>query len=346
MDFPLDDSAHQLVAGKLPGALLQRLIEQYVDADDSVVIGPEVGADAAAIRIASPLMIVKSDPITFPTPNVARYLVNVNANDVACMGGIPRWMLVTALLPAGDTTASDVEQIFRELSAACKDLGIVLVGGHTEITESVRSPVLVGMLVGESDDSRLLDLRRSEPGDELLLCNSVAIEGTAILANEAPAEALSGIDDLILDQARDLTNTPGISVVEAAERLIDSGVVVRGMHDPTEGGIATALWETARVTGCSIELVREIPIRDDTSEICDALGLDPLGLIASGALLSVVRSGDASTAIQSLRQVGIECTLLGVLSESGNGEPAVTLAGGDPLPTFETDEIARYFSST
>ena len=341
----MHDDARNLIAGKLPGALLQRLIEKYVTTDESVVVGPEVGADAAAIKVGSPLLIVKSDPITFPTPNIARYLVNVNANDVACMGGRPRWVLVTALLPAGDTTDREVEEIFAELSSACGELGIILIGGHTEITESVRSPVLVGMLLGESNDDQLLDLRRSRAGDHLLLCNSIAIEGTAILANEAPAESLKDIQESVLNDARNLTTCPGISVIPATQILTESGVTVRGMHDPTEGGIATALWETARVTGCSINLTTEIPIREDTRIICESLGLDPLGLIASGALLSVVEASDSLQAVRALDFAGIECTLLGELVEPEAGSPAVFMADGSALPIFETDEIARYFST-
>ena len=340
----MDGSAH-LAAGKLPGALLQRLIEDHVRQDASVIIGPEVGADAAALRIDSQAIVVKSDPITFPTPDIARYLVLVNANDVVCMGGRPRWLLVTALLPAGETTAQAVEAMFRQLAQVCAELEIVLVGGHTEITESVRSPVLVGMLIGEADEASLFDLRRGRPGDALLLCNSVAIEGTAILASALPPARLAGVDPALLERARTLTDDPGISILPAAQALRDSGAEIRGFHDPTEGGIATAIYEVARVTGCDIELDGPIPIRSDTAAICSVLGLDPLGLIASGALLAVLATDALDTATQRLRQSRIEFTHLGRLTDRHGDEPAVTRADGRPLQSFPTDEIARYFST-
>jgi hydrogenase expression/formation protein HypE len=333
-----------LPTGKLPGQLLQRLLDRYVQIDPRVLIGPEVGSDAAAIRLDAGILIVKSDPITFPTPDIASYLVNVNANDVACMGGTPRWMLVTALLPSGDTTASSVEGIFHQLSRACDGLGIVLVGGHTEITETVRSPVLVGTLLGEASDATLLDLRESRSGDDLLLCNTIAIEGTAILASEAPRSALESVSQTLIARARQLTDDPGISIVPAARALRASGATIRGMHDPTEGGIATALGEVAQISRCDIQLSIDIPVREDTCAICAALGLNPLGLIASGALLAVVRRGDAAQALYHLRSVGIDATHLGTLRTS-EGEPAVLMPDGQPLRTFEVDEIARYFSS-
>ncbi|MEZ4523898.1 MAG: AIR synthase-related protein [Thermomicrobiales bacterium] len=337
--------SRQLPAGKLPGALLQRLLATYVKSDPSVLVGPEIGADAAAIEIDSSIIIVKSDPITFPTPDISSYLVNVNANDVACMGGKPRWMLVTALQPVDETTESGVEHQFRQLSAACEKLGISLVGGHSEITDSVNRPIMIGMLVGEASRDTLLDLRRSKPGDSLLLCNSVAIEGSAILASEAPAKLLSSVPDAILERARGLTDDPGISVVPAARILSESGLAVRGMHDPTEGGIATAIWEVAKVTNCDVDLDQPIPIRDETQAICKALDLDPLGLIASGALLVVIDSDDADSAAKILEDAGIQAVRIGTLSAAAGVEPAVTQADGKLLPTFSTDEIARFFSA-
>lgn len=94
-----------LPPGKLPGDLLDRLIRAYRTLpDSSVVIDTSYGFDAAAIKINGETLLVKSDPITFATTDAAKYLVAVNANDIACLGGIPRWMTVVSLLPEGSTT--------------------------------------------------------------------------------------------------------------------------------------------------------------------------------------------------------------------------------------------------
>src|SRR5687768_9344257 len=98
-------ASHPLAPGKLPGDLLARLISQYrTPADDAVIVDADYGFDAAALSIGGETLIVKSDPITFATEGAARYLVAVNANDIACMGGVPRWMTTVALLPERDTT--------------------------------------------------------------------------------------------------------------------------------------------------------------------------------------------------------------------------------------------------
>jgi len=133
-----------LPVGKLPAEVLARLISQYVHPDPRVIVGPAIGEDSAVIDFGDRYLIAKTDPITFATDDIGWYAVNVNANDIACSGGDPKWMLVTAILPAGKADESMAERIFAQLSEACVALGIALCGGHTEITYDLDRPILVG----------------------------------------------------------------------------------------------------------------------------------------------------------------------------------------------------------
>lgn len=322
------------------------MLKHYKTDDDRLLIGPEVGSDAAAIAFGDSVLVVKSDPITFPTPSAGRYLVNVNANDIACMGATPRWLLVTALLPETSTTEVLVERLFSDLHAACVERSITLVGGHTEITIGLDRPILIGQMLGETSREGLLDLRRSLVGDRVILVNGIAIEGTAILAAEAPAELLAAVPADLLQSARDFLASPGISVVPAARSLAESGLEIRGMHDPTEGGLATALRELAHISRLGIRARREaIVVHPETEAICEALGLDPMGLIASGALLAVVSASDTPRALETLTAAGFDAAEIAELVE----DQEITIETGsgrvEPLPAFDVDEIARFFAS-
>jgi hydrogenase maturation factor len=332
--------------GKLPAEALASLLSRHATSDARVLIGPGIGADAAAIEFGDRVLVVKSDPITFPTPDAGGYLVNVNANDIACMGAEPRWLLVTALLPERSTNLPLVESIFDGIAGACRPLGITLVGGHTEITLGLDRPILVGTLLGETDQSRLLDLRSGRPGDAILLANGIAIEGTAILAQHADRSALRGLPNELMQRAAAFTTFPGISVVRAAQALSSSGCVVRGMHDPTEGGLATALRELATITGCGIVVDEPaIPVYPETAAICAALELDPLGLIASGAPLAVIHQADADAALDALANAGVPAAQIGRLTPNVDERVLTGQSGDRSLPRFETDEIARYFGA-
>lgn len=332
--------------GKLPADALAGLLARLTPSDPRVLIGPGIGLDAAAVAFGEQVLVVKTDPITFPTPDAGSYLVNVNANDIACMGADPRWLLVTALLPERSTDSALVESIFEGVASACGVLGIALVGGHTEITLGLDRPILVGTLLGETDRSGLLDLRTAQPDDAVLLANGIAIEGTAILARQADPAALAGLPAELVQRAAAFTTSPGISVVKAAQVLRAGGCTVRGMHDPTEGGLATALRELAAVTGLGIAVDEtRIRVYPETSAICAALQLDPLGLIASGALLAVVPSPDVAAALEALEADGISAAQVGVLTPNPAEQTLSGPAGTRPLPVFEADELARYFGA-
>ena len=75
-----------LPLGKLPIALLESLLQGVSTHDPDLLVGPKVGEDAAVVRVGDQHLIIKTDPITFLSEDLAWYLVTVNANDIACMG--------------------------------------------------------------------------------------------------------------------------------------------------------------------------------------------------------------------------------------------------------------------
>src|SRR5262249_18353324 len=143
-----DTMQRRLPPGKLPPWLLRKVL-RHSSQGSEVLVGPGVGKDAAAISIGERIVVAKSDPITFASERAATHLIEVNANDIACMGATPRWILVTALLPEGITPAEVLTQ-FAELQEACRQRSVELVGGHTEIVAGIDRPILVGMMLGET----------------------------------------------------------------------------------------------------------------------------------------------------------------------------------------------------
>jgi hydrogenase maturation factor len=86
------------------------------------------------------------------------------------------------------------------------------------------------------------------------------------------------------------------------------------MHDPTEGGVVGALWEMAEASGCGFRVTASaIPVREATRAICAALAVDPLRLIASGALL--IACVDAAAMVGGLHERGIAATRIGEMTE-------------------------------
>jgi hydrogenase expression/formation protein HypE len=329
--------------GKLPQADLVALLNRTVgEPDPRVIFGPGLGRDAAVIDFGERYLVAKTDPITFATDEIGWYVVNVNANDVACLGAQPRWMIVTLLLPEATTDRALVERIFEQLHSASHAIGVTVVGGHTEITYGLERPIVVGAMFGEVAPERLVRSDGARPGDALILTKGICVEGTAILAREAAAQLHGKVDAALLERAAHFLHQPGISVVRDATIVAASGVV-HAMHDPTEGGVATGIHEMTQAAGVGAFIdSAALPVYPETRALCEALHLDPLGLIASGALLAAVTADSAPDVVQSLEREGIPATVIGTLRET----PGVVLRSAHaerPLPTFARDEIARFF---
>ena len=331
--------------GKLPVEHLARLLARYASSDERVVLGPGVGHDATVISFGDRYLVAKTDPITFASDEIGWYAVHVNANDVACTGATARWFLATLLLPEAQTDEALVDAIFSQIAGACAELGVGFVGGHTEITYGINRPIVVGCMLGEVAPERLVRPDGVRAGDVLLLTKGIAVEGTAIIAREREGQ-LAGLDSSLLERCRRFLYDPGISVVRDAAVATAAGEV-RAMHDPTEGGLAIGLWELAEAGGVGLEVNEDtIPILPETRTLCAWLGLDPLGLIASGALLLAVAPGDAAAIAAALEEAGIAVARIGRVVERARGIVLRSATGERPLPRFERDEIVRIHPGT
>jgi hydrogenase expression/formation protein HypE len=330
--------------GKLDAALLEELLARFPVADPQVVVGPRVGEDVAVIDLGNVYLLAKTDPITFATDQIGWYAVQVNANDIATAGAAPRWFLATLLLPAGQTTAETVSAIFDQIAGACRGLQVALVGGHTEITYDLNRPILVGQMLAVVDKDRLVTTAGAQVGDDILLTKGVAVEGTALIAREK-GEALraAGLAPELLERASQFLFRPGISVVRDALAAVEAGGV-HAMHDPTEGGVATGLHEIADAAGVGLRVEREqIPILPECRALCAPFGLDPLGLIASGALLITAAPTDTPAIRAALSRAGIPSAVIGRLTPPEEGRVLVESGREVPLPRFDQDEIGKLF---
>ncbi|NIR29992.1 MAG: hydrogenase expression protein [Gammaproteobacteria bacterium] len=330
--------------GKLPSAFLEDLIERYISPDPRVLVGPGIGEDAAVIDMGRRCLVAKTDPVTFASDEIGWYAVHVNANDVACCGAVPRWFLATVLLPEGRTTSELAERIFRQIAEACRGLGVSLCGGHTEITYGLERPIVVGQMLGEVERDGWIRTGGAQVGDAVILTKGIAVEGTAVVAREKGAALAEAVSAETLERAARYLHAPGISVVREARVALEVGGV-HALHDPTEGGVATGLWELAQAAGVGLHVEEaSLPILPECEQLCRHLGLDPLGLIGSGALLIAAARQRAQAMVRRLRAEDVPATIIGEVMPADTGCRLRTRDGElRPLPSFRRDEIARLF---
>ena len=326
--------------GKLPPALLAELLARVPRSDPRVVLGPGIGQDAAVIDQGDHYLVAKTDPITFATDDIGWYAVHVNANDLACLGARPKWFLATALLPAGRADAAMAQKILDQIIEACAALNITLVGGHTEVAHDLKRPIVVGAMLGEVALGDLVLNTGAQVGDALVMTKAVPLEGTALLAREKADELRArGFSDAFITLAQHFLRAPGISVVREALLAADQHLAT-AMHDPTEGGIVTGLRELAHASQVGLEIdAGAIPFLPEGKALCAAFELDPLGVIASGALL--IATPQAARLREVLRQAGIASAVIGRVVPAEQGLTLIERGQRCELPRFDVDEITR-----
>ena len=333
-----------LPVGKLRAETLRAIFDKLEPRDPRVIVGPRVGEDAAVIDLGDRYLVATSDPITFATEDAGWYALHVNANAIAVRGARPRWFLATVLLPEGATDEETVRALFAQLGEACEALEVSLVGGHTEITSAVERPLVAGTMLGEVAKDKLVTTGGARVGDAIVLTKGVPLEGAAIIAREKEAELLArGVRPGVIRKAKAFLRTPGISVRPEAEIACEVAAV-HAMHDPTEGGIAGALHELAAAAGVGLRIDHDrIMVLPEGRALCEAFGLDPLGTIASGALLLTLGPAEAGLVLHALARESIDCHFIGQVVAPEQGVMLVEGTRQWPLPTFPRDEIARLF---
>ena len=332
--------------GKLPPKLLQQLLDKISFAEPSVLLGPKIGEDAAILNTtSSKYLVVTTDPITFATDKIGWYVVNINANDIAVMGGDPKWLLITLLLPQ-TINKKTIDDIFSQIIDTSTNLGITLVGGHTEITPNIISPIAIGTLIGEVSKNHVVRTQDAKPKDAIILTKKIALEGTSIIAREFSKKLKSlGIGNDTIQKAKKFISYPGISVIKEANIARDFKYV-HSMHDPTEGGLSTALIELAIASNTGIMIdAKKIKIAPESKQICKVLNINPMGLLSSGCLIITIPQKHSSELIKIFENHNIESYEIGHLTAKPNEYKWISKSGIEDIPIFENDELTKCFET-
>ncbi len=331
-----------MVCGKLRPEILTKYVFGRVGAvDPSVLVGPSIGEDAAVIDLGNGnVLVVHVDPISGAVEHLGWLAVHIPSNDVAVSGARPRWLLPVIYLPE-DSGVELVDKITEQMNAAAKEINAMIVGGHSEYTPGIKRPLISMTSMGITTLNMYVRSSGARPGDVVLMTKRAGIEGTLILASDF-AEVLMdrGISRDLISKAREMVKD--ISVVKEALLLAEDGLPT-SMHDPTEGGVLGGLLELAYASNTSIVIYEDsIPIARETEVFCNALGLDPLKILSSGALIATVPADKLDDAIRKLGAAGINASVIGEVVPRSEYLVKIFRKGGEVITVndvYVSDEI-------
>lgn len=324
---------------------IQRMIPA-VSAKD-VIIG--IGDDTAAIRIDEHRLLLATNDIQlegnhfrrdWSSPEqIGRKAMAVNLSDIAAMGGIPAFALVSLGLPA-DISSDFFDLLYQGIVAEATKFKVTIIGGN--LAQSSEQIIVDITLLGFVSPKQILTRSNAKSGDRIFVSGTSGIAAAGLHAlkkfgNAYPKELQSCID-------KQLTPTPRVALGQA---LAESGLVT-AMIDVSDGiGIDLGHICEASKAGCELN-IEAIAKSTELSKAAQLVGKSAGELALNSGesyeLLFAVRSDADVQSITAIAQKsGIGCTEIGRITSEQNGRWLVTSDGKrEPLPKAGWDHFAGH----
>ena len=314
----------KLETGKLDSDMLRQIVFGKITyRNDDVKVRPGIGEDCALIDFGDYDCVMSTDPISSTVSDIGRLAIHITCNDIASNGIQPLGIMLACMLPEG-TTDADVEEIMQQAGTTAAEVGVEIIGGHTEITPAVRQPVIVSTAIGKAPAGTSQDGNDMKPGDFIMMTKAVGLEGTGIIAcdHEEQLRAACGPDGERLVSDEEIAKAKSfLDLVSVVPEGVAAGKVgTHGMHDITEGGILGAVWEMCQISRTGAEVWEDaIPMHPETEKICRLFDVDPLRLISSGSMIIIVPKDKRAEMEEAMKAAGVDASVIGIIKEESDG---------------------------
>ncbi len=294
--------------------------------------------DGARLDVSGPLAFTTDSyvvkPLFFPGGDIGTLAINGTVNDLAMCGARPAWLSAGFILEEG-LPMETLRRVVLSMREAAAKAGVQIVTGDVKVVDRGKAD---GMFINTAGIGTIVSEAPIEPqqvrsGDTVILSGDIGRHGIAVMAMR---------EGLGFESAIESDCAPVAAPVLA---LIDAGISLHCLRDPTRGGLASALVEIAETAGVSIEIAeRDIPVREDVASACELLGLDPLHVANEGRFATFVPAAEAERALQILRafEVSAGAAVIGRVGagQAGRvtcrsaigGTHVVDMLAGDQLP--------------
>lgn len=304
------------------GKLMHDLIREHF----GPAFGMEGFGDSAIVNINPRRLAFTTDsyvvsPIFFPGGNIGELAVYGTVNDLAVSGAEPLFLTAGFIIEEGFPT-KELAAVVSSMSKAAEKAGVKVVAGDTKVVNKGKGD---GIFINTSGigvvrEGILISPSKIEKGDKVLLSGEIGNHGIAVIAER---------NGITFDPPIASDTAPLNGLVKSMFGITDN---IHFMRDPTRGGLATTLKETALESGKCIRIREEsIPLAPKVKGACDLLGFDPLYVANEGILTAIVSPEAAEPLISAMRRhpYGRNVRIIGEVDESPRGMVLLeTMIGG------------------
>jgi len=325
-----------LKIGKLDNELLKNIVFENIKYKRSEVLKrPAIGEDCAVIDFGDYECVISTDPITAAVDQIGKLAIHISCNDIASNGIEPLGIMLAVMLPVG-TTEEEISEMMKQAGQTAEELGVEIIGGHTEITNAVKQPIIVSTAIGRGPITK--ERRNVKSGDVILMTKTSGLEGSGIIAYDYEKELRGKLTEAEIEEAKDYLDM--VSVIK--EGVCAGKVGYLAMHDVTEGGILGAVWELCHASEVGAKLQHDnIPITDVTKKICEVYDIDPLKLISSGCMLIIADANNKEKMIKEIEKQGIKISIIGEVKDFDYGTKMIKDGVEIKILPPESDELYK-----
>ncbi len=290
--------------------------------------------DFAAVTLPTNRIALSTDsfvvePWEFPGGNIGDLAICGTVNDVAMSGAKPLYLTAGFILPEG-FLISDLEKIVDAMALRAEEAGVVIVSGDTKVVDPGSGPFINTAGVGVIETELEIAGSSAKDGDAVIITGHVGSHGIAVLSKR---ESIGFGTEVLSDVA------PLSGLIAA---LVDDGLELHVLRDPTRGGVAEALNEIASQSGVEIEIDDNlIPMEQGVLSACELLGYDPLHIANEGCALVILPADQAERALEVMKtqRYGVHATIIGKVSDGAPRVTAKTLLGSRRLVDSPSGEL-------
>ncbi|MGH2794040.1 MAG: thiamine-phosphate kinase [Actinomycetota bacterium] len=311
--------------------LIERLVARLGVPGEGVLIGP--GDDAAAVRstattLATADLLLEGVhfDLAFSSPaDVGWKAMAANVSDIAAMGGVPRYALVSLGAPAS-TPAATLESLYEGLGECARAFGVSVVGGDT-----VGADVLIVSVALLGDAGLAGNVQRSggRPGD--VVCVTGTVGGAAAglqLFRGANVDPQAGS---LLARHPELASAHRRPMPRTREGQAAAAVGATAMIDVSDG-LAADLGHICDASNLGVELrASSVPVAEGVDDVARWAGLDAVDLALGGGddyeLVIALPAAQLSALSAALAPTSVT-----PIGELGGSERVVLGADGDRRP--------------
>jgi thiamine-monophosphate kinase len=230
--------------------LINQIRRWMTPSDPALLQG--IGDDVAVIEMRGKVLLVTTDilieGIHFDRAWIDPYRLGkkalmVNLSDIAAMGGVPKYFLISLGLPK-NLSLSFISLFYRGLKEGTKRFQVDLIGGDTSLSQKI---VINICLLGEGKRGELLFRRGVKVGNDLFVSGTLgnAALGLKILQKEGFMGRPKGLIEKHLSPSPRIELGQALARHRLATAMIDvsDGLLIDTTHLLEESGVGARIWE-------------------------------------------------------------------------------------------------------